>query len=148
MSTTPHEDSWLHDLVHYPVGHLIGILRDGQLAEQAARSLHEAGYTDVVIFDGPPALESIRSRERAANPLTRAWGRLSIYLESESDARQAALDALGQGHAIVMVYAYGRARRASGRYSAGTRSAHAHLLRPLDYHGARSLRGTSFDQDV
>jgi hypothetical protein len=110
MSTTPHEDSRLHDWVHYPVGHLIGILRDGQQAEQAARSLHDAGYTDVVIFDGPPALESIRSREHAANPVTRAWGRLCIYLESESDARQAALDALGQGHAIVMVYAYGRAQ--------------------------------------
>jgi hypothetical protein len=110
MPTTPHEDSRLHDLVHYPVGHLIGVLRDVQLAEQAARRLRDAGYTDVVIFDGPAALESIRSREHAVNPVTRAWGRLSIYLESETDARQATLDALGKGHAVVMVYASGRAQ--------------------------------------
>jgi UDP-N-acetylmuramyl pentapeptide synthase len=110
MPTTPHEDSRLHDLVHYPVGYLMGILRDVRLAEQAAQRLRDAGYTDVVIFNGPVALESIRRREHAANPVTRAWGRLSIYLESESDARQATLDALRQGHAVVMVYASGGAQ--------------------------------------
>jgi hypothetical protein len=94
-------------LVHYPVGHLIGILRDGQLAQQAARRLQDAGYMDVVIFDGPMALEVIRSREHAASPLTRAWERLSTYLASESDARKNALDALGRGHAIIMVHASG-----------------------------------------
>ncbi len=82
----------------------------GRLALPRESRLHDAGYTDVVVFDGPPALEAIRSKERAANPVTRAWERLSTYLASENDARQAALDALGQGHAIVMVNASSRAQ--------------------------------------
>ncbi|HEX6738824.1 MAG TPA: hypothetical protein VF310_11150 [Vicinamibacteria bacterium] len=111
MPTPQHDDSRLHDGMHYPVGHLIGIVRDGQEAEQAARSLCDAGSTDVVVLDGRPALKALRSRERAAQPLARAWARLSTYLSDEADARQAALDALDQGHAIVMVYASGREQR-------------------------------------
>jgi hypothetical protein len=108
MPTTPYEytdHSQLHDGMHYPVDHLVGVLRDGKEAEQAVRSLHEAGYVDIVVLNGRPALENIHARERAANPLARAWERLTIYLSDDSDARQAALDALDHGHAIVMVYA-------------------------------------------
>jgi hypothetical protein len=105
MWTTSHDDSRLHDGMHHPVGHLVGVLRDGQEAEQAARSLHDAGFTDVVILDGHPALETLHARERAANSLAYAWERLSTYLSGDADSRQAALDALDHGHAIVMVYA-------------------------------------------
>ena len=126
MSTAPHDDSWLHDGIHYPVGHLVGVLRDGQEAEQVALSLHEAEFTDVVVLDGHPALETLHARERAANPLTRAWERLSIYLSDDTDARQAALDALDHGHAIVMVYA-----------SAGAQEDQAESI--LRAHGARAL---------
>lgn len=109
MTTTTH-DGRLHDLIHYPAGHLLGILRDGQIAEQAARNLYEAGYTDVVVLDGRPALDAIETKERAATALARAWGRLSIYLSDDADAHQDALGALGQGHAIVLVYASGGAQ--------------------------------------
>jgi hypothetical protein len=111
MSTTRYDDSQLHDWMHYPVDHLIGVLRDGQEAGLAARSLHDAGYTDVVVLDGPPALAALHAQERTANPLTRAWAQLSAYLSDDADARQAAQAALDQGHAIVMVYASGRAQQ-------------------------------------
>jgi hypothetical protein len=130
MRTPPYDDSQLHDGMHYPVGHLIGIVRDGQEAEKAARNLHDAGFTDVVVLDGRPALETIRSRERAAHPLARAWAQLSAYLSDEADARQAALDALDQGHAIVMVYASGVAQQDQAE---GILRAHA--ARGLAYFG-------------
>ena len=123
---TINDDSRLHDLMHYPVGHLAGILRDGKEAEQAARSLHDAGYTDVVIFDGQTGLQTVEANERTANPLARAWARLSAYLD-DPDGRQEVLDALGQGHAIVLVRASGEAQEDEAE-------------RILRAHGARALR--------
>lgn len=105
MPTTRHDDSRLHDGMHYPVGHLIGVLRNADEAEQAAQSLYDAGYSDIEVLEGPAAREVIESSERAAHPLARAWARLSTYLSDDADTRQAALDALDQGHAIVMVRA-------------------------------------------
>ena len=127
MPTTTKHDSRLHDLMHYPVGHVMGILRDGHAAEQAAWSLHADGYTDVVVLDGRPALDAIETKERSANALARAWERLSVYLSDDADARQAALGALGQGHAIVLVHASGEAQEDQAES----------ILRA---HGARALR--------
>ena len=111
MSAPRHDDSRLHDGMHYPVGHLIGIFPTADEAEQAAQSLYDAGYTDVEILEGPAAEEILESTERAASPLARAWKRLSLYLSDEDDALRAAADALRQGHAIVMVYASSTAQQ-------------------------------------
>lgn len=110
MATPHHDDSRLHDGMHYPVGHLIGVLPNGDEAEQAAQSLYAAGYTDIEVLEGSGAQEILDSTERAASPLARAWNRLSIYLSDEDDTRWAASDALSRGHAIVMVYASGKAQ--------------------------------------
>jgi hypothetical protein len=113
MPTTPpaqHDDSRLHDGMHYPLDHLLGVLPDAQEAEQTVQNLYAAGFTDVEILEGRLALENLESEERAAHPLKYAWERLSIYLSDGDDDRQAALDALGQGHAIVMVHASGGAQ--------------------------------------
>ena len=110
MPTTRHDDSRLHDGMHYPLDHLLGILPDAQAAEQTAQSLYAAGFTDVEVLEGRLALADLEATERAAHPLEYAWDRLSRYLSDEDDDRQAAFDALGQGHAIVMVYASGGAQ--------------------------------------
>lgn len=123
MSATQHH-SQIHDLMHYPVGHLVGTLRDGREAEQAAQSLYEAGYTDVVVLDGRPALDRIETKERVANALGRAWMRLSAYLD-DADARQEALGALAQGHAIVLVYASGGAQEDQAESILRAHGAHA-----------------------
>jgi hypothetical protein len=109
MSTVRH-DSRIHYVTHCPVGHLVGILKDAQEAEQAARSLCAAGYTDVEVLAGQPALETVAAMERSTNPLARAWERLSAYLSDDTDARQDVLEALRQGHAFVLVYAPGKAQ--------------------------------------
>jgi hypothetical protein len=108
------------------VGHLIGILRDEREAVQAAQSLHAAGYPDVVVLAGQAALQAVETRERRANPLARAWTRLSAYLD-DPDGRRDVLEALGQGHAIVLVQAsVGAQKNQAGR-----------ILRA---HGAHALR--------
>ena len=110
MSTPRHDDRKLHDGMHYPVGHLIGVLPTGDEAEQAAQSLYAAGFTDIEVLEGSGAHGFLESTERAASPLARAWKRLSVYLSDESDVLRAASDALDQGHAIVWVYASGKAQ--------------------------------------
>jgi hypothetical protein len=110
MSTTS-RDEHAHDWTHYPVDHLAAVLRDGREAERAALALRDAGFADVVVFAGPQALRAIEATERRANPLTRAWERLSIQLSDEADARRGALEALREGHAIVLVYVADGTRR-------------------------------------
>jgi hypothetical protein len=127
MATPRHDDSRLHDGLHYPVGHLIGVLRDGEAAEQAAQSLYDAGYSDIEILEGSAARQALESAEQTAPRWERAWERLSVYLSDETDARQAALNALSQGHAIVMVYAPGGAQEDQAQGI-------------LQAHGARALR--------
>ena len=102
---TMRRDERLHDGVHYPVSHLAAALRDIGEAEQAALALHDAGFTDVVVFDGLEGLRVIEANEHKANPLMRVWERLSIRLSDDADARQELLESLRQGHAWVMVYA-------------------------------------------
>lgn len=104
MPTTRHDERSF-DGVHYPVGHVIAILSDGREAGQAARAFRDAGFADVVVFDGPQALQAIESKEHKASPLARAWDRLALRLSDDTDARQEALEALRQGHAWVAVYA-------------------------------------------
>lgn len=130
MPTTPparHDDSRLHDGMHYPLDHLLGVLPDAQEAEQTVQSLYAAGFTDVEILEGRLALEDLKSEERATHPLKYAWERLSIYLSDEDDDWQAMQDALGQGHAIVMVHASG-----------GAQEEQAEGI--LQAHGAQTLR--------
>ena len=100
---TTRRDEQLHDLVHYPVDHLVAILRDGQEAEQAAQALRDAGFDDVEVMAGPQAVAAIAASERKANPLARVWEWLSIQGSDEADARQAAIEALREGHALVIV---------------------------------------------
>src|SRR5258708_11422974 len=99
---TTRRDEQLHDLVHYPVDHLVAILRDGQEAEQAAQALRDAGFDDVEVIAGSQAIATIAANERKANPLARIWERLSIQGSDEADARPEALEALRGGHALVM----------------------------------------------
>jgi hypothetical protein len=127
METSQHGDIRLHDGLHYPVGHLIGVLRNGDEADKAAQSLFAAGYTDIEVLEGPGAREVIESTEAGMHPATRAWERVLLYLSDDADARNAALDALIQGHAIIMVYA------SSGSHE----NQAAGILRA---HGARRLR--------
>jgi hypothetical protein len=123
MTAPRHDDSRLHDSLHYPLGHLVGILPTADEAEQAAENLYDAGFTDIEILEGPGAIEST---EHAASPLARAWKRLSVYLSDEADAMRAAADALRHGHAIVMVYASGKAEQ--GQAESILRSHGAHGL--------------------
>lgn len=134
MSAPRQDDSRLHDGMHYPVGHLIGIFHTADEAEQAAQSLYDSGYTDIEILEGPAAEEILESTERAASPLARAWKRLSIYLSDEDDALRAAADALRQGQAIVMVYASGQAQQDQAESILRT-----HGARGLTYFGRWSI---------
>jgi hypothetical protein len=109
--TSTERDARLHDGVHYPTGHLVGILRDARQAEQAAEVLRAAGLEDVVVFDGRQALQVIEDEEHKENPLRRWWERLSQELAGETDARRQDLEALRQGHAIVLVGAPQPAQR-------------------------------------
>ena len=111
MSAPRHDNSRFHDGMHYPVGHLIGVFPTADAAEQAVQSLYDAGYTDIEILEGSAAQGILESTERAASSLARAWKRLSVYLSDEDDALRAAADALRHGHAIVMVYASGKAQQ-------------------------------------
>jgi hypothetical protein len=111
MSTPIHDEGVFHDGLHYPVGHLVGVLPTAGEAEQAVQSLYDEGYTDIELLEGPVAEDILESSERAANPLARAWKRLSLYLSDEDDAVRAAADALRHGHAIVMVYASSKAQQ-------------------------------------
>jgi hypothetical protein len=111
MSIQHHDDSRLHDGLHYPIDHLIGVLPTADEAEQAIQSLYNAGYTDVEVLEGLASEEILESSERATNPLTRAWRRLSLYLSDEDDAARAAANALHHGHAIVMVHASSKAQQ-------------------------------------
>jgi hypothetical protein len=104
MPTMRHDEQ-RHDAIHYPTDHLAAVLRDGREAERAVQDLRDAGFDDVEVFDGPHALQAITAKEQKANPLARAWERLSIQGSDEADARQEALEALREGHAMVMVYA-------------------------------------------
>src|SRR5260370_40691641 len=97
---TTRRDEQLHDLVHYPVDHLVAILRDGQEAEQAAQALRDAGFDDVEVMAGPQAGPAIAASRRKANPLARVWAQLSIQGWDEADARQDALEALLEGHEL------------------------------------------------
>lgn len=124
---TTRRDEQLHDLVHYPVDHLVAILRDGPEAEQAARDLRAAGFDDVEVLAGPQAVETIAANERKANPLARVWERLAIQGSDEADARQEALEALREGHALVIVST-----------TAGARMDQAEGI--LKVHQARALR--------
>ena len=126
MPTTRHDEQ-RHDLVHYPVDHLVAILRDGQEAEQAAQALRAASFDDVEILAGPQAVETITANERKANPLARVLERLSIQGSDESDARQEALESLREGHALVIV-----------SVAAGARMDQAEGI--LKAHQARALR--------
>ncbi len=130
MSAPRHDDSRLHDGMHYPVGHLIGVFPTADEAEQAAQSLYDAGYTDIEILEGPAAQEILESTERAASPLARAWKRLSLYLSNEDDALRAAADALRHGHAIVWVYASDKAQQDQAESIL-----RAHGVRGLTYFG-------------
>jgi hypothetical protein len=134
MSTPRHDDSRLHDGMHYPVDHLIAVLPTADEAEQAAQSLYDVGYTDIEILEGPAAQEILESTERAASPLARAWKRLSLYLSDDDGAFRAAADALRHGHAIIMVYASGKAHQdqAEGILR-------AHRARGLTYFGRWSI---------
>jgi hypothetical protein len=125
MPTIRHEDSRLHEGMRYPLGFLAGVLPDGQEAEQTAQSLYAAGFIDVVVLDGPPALEALESTERAPNPPACAWERPSLYLSDEDDVRQAALDAWGQGRAIVLVWASGGAQEEQAEGILRAHGAHA-----------------------
>ena len=111
MSVPIHGDSQFHDGLRYPVGHLIGVLPTADEAEQAVQSLYDEGYTEIELLEGPVGEEILESTEHAANPLARAWRRLSLYLSDEGDAVRAAADALRHGHAIVMVYASNKAQQ-------------------------------------
>jgi hypothetical protein len=130
MSTPSHDDSRLRHGIHYSVNHLVGVLRDGQEAAKVAQTLHEAGFTDVTVLDGRLGLETLQIRESAAGPLARAWERLSVYLAGETDDREAALAALDQGHAIVMVYA-----RPGAQEDEAERILQAHSAHGLIYFG-------------
>jgi tRNA A58 N-methylase Trm61 len=134
MSTPRHDASRLHDGMHYPVGHLIGVFPTADEAEQAAQSLYDAGYTDIEILEGPASQEILDSTERAASPLARAWKRLSVYLSDEDDALRAAADALRHGHAIVMVYASDKAQQDQAESIL-----RAHSARGLTYFGRWSI---------
>jgi hypothetical protein len=134
MSAPRHEDSRLHDGMHYPVGHLIGVFPTADEAEQAAQGLYDAGYTDIEILEGPAAEDILESTERAASPLARAWRRLSLYLSDEDDARRAAADALRHGHAIIMVYASSKAQQDQAESIL-----RAHGSRGLTYFGRWSI---------
>jgi hypothetical protein len=138
MSTPSHDDSRLHDGIHYPVDHLVGVVRDGQEAATVTQSLHEAGFTDVVVLDGRLGLETLQMRESAPRPLARAWERLSVYLEGETDDREAALAALDHGHAIVMVYA-----PAGAQEDEAERILQAHGARGLTYFGRWTITHVS-----
>ncbi len=127
MTKSQNHDRRLHFGNHCPVDHLIAVLRTGDEAEQAVQNLYDAGYTDIDVLEGWAGRVVIESEERAANPLTRAWERLTTYLSDDTDARQGALDALSQEHAIVMVFAPGGAQAAQAE-------------RILLAHGAHSLR--------
>lgn len=127
MSTTWHDER-LFDGAHCPVGHVIAILSDGRQAGQAAWFLREAGFAEVVIFDGPLALQALRAmegNEHKASPLARAWERLALRLSDDTGARREALEALRQGHACVAVHVSGGAQadqvegilRAHGAYA-------------------------------
>ena len=129
MSAPRHNDSRLHDGMHYPVGHLIGVLPTADEADQAAQSLYDAGYTDIEVLEGPAAQEILESTERAASPLARTWKRLSLYLSDEDSAFWAA-DALRHGHAIIMVYASGKAQQDQAESIL-----RAHRTRGLTYFG-------------
>jgi hypothetical protein len=134
MAESRHDEGRFHDGLHYPVGHLIGVLHTGDEAEQAAQCLYAAGYSDIEVLEGPGARAVIESEERAASPLRRAWERLSIYLSDDTDARQEGLDALSQGHAIVLVAAYGDAQEKQAHEILQAYGAHA-----LRYFGRWSI---------
>ena len=127
---TARRDEQLHDLVHYPVDHLVAILRDGQEAEQAAQALRDAGFDDVEVMAGPQAVATLAANERKANPLARVWERLSIQGSDEADARQEALEALREGHALVMVSA-----TAGARMDQAQSILKAHQARALQFFG-------------
>jgi predicted O-methyltransferase YrrM len=102
--TTERREERLHDGVHYPTGHLIAVLEDARGAEQAARALRDAGFDDVVVFNGQEGLRAIENNEDKENPLRRAWEQLSIQMSDETDWRRVHLEALREGHALVMVH--------------------------------------------
>jgi hypothetical protein len=134
MSAPHHDDSRLHDGMHYPVGHLIGVLPAAGEAEQAVQSLYDAGYTDIELLEGPAAVEILEPSEHAANTLIRAWRRLSLYLSDEDDAVRAAADAVRHGLALVMVYASSEAQQDQAESIL-----RAHGARRLTYFGRWSI---------
>jgi hypothetical protein len=104
MTTIGH-DELLHDGTHYPTSHLLAILSDTQTAEQVAKALHDAGFADVVLFNGPQALQTIEATEHKESPLRRSWERLSREISDETDSAREYLGALRQGRSVVQVYA-------------------------------------------
>lgn len=126
MPTIRHDDHF-HEVRHYPAGHLAAVLRDEQEAEQTAQALHDAGFADVLVVEGPRALQAIEATEHSANPLTRVWEWLSRQLSEEVDTRQEAQEALRRGHALVLISVADRARLDQAE---GILTAHqAHALR-------------------
>jgi len=104
MTTMSHDEE-IHRGVRYPINHLLAILPDAHAAEQAAQALRAAGFSDVVVFPGQQALQAIEATELKESPLRRSWERLAVDMEDEADSRRMYLDALREGHALVMVYA-------------------------------------------
>ena len=123
--TTMRRDERLHDGVHYPTDHLVAVLGDAQRAEQAAQALRDAGFEDVVLFNGQPALQAIEATEHKESPLRRSWERLSQELSDETDDLQERARALRQGHAVVMVYAHLRAQQDQAEGVLKAHQAHA-----------------------
>lgn len=125
--TTMRHDEQFHDGVHYSTNHLIAILQDAHEAEQAAQALRDAGFADVVVFPGQQALQAIEANEQKESPLWRSWERLTQEMEDEADARQRYLEALREGHALVLVYA---PQQAQEEQAEGILKAHqAHALK-------------------
>ncbi len=125
--TMVRHDEQFHDGVHYPTNRLIAILQDAHEAEQAAQALRDAGFADVVVFPGQQALQAIEVNEQKESPLRRSWERLALELEDEAGARQMYLEALRQGHALVLVYA---SQQAQVDQAEGILKAHrAHALK-------------------
>ncbi|MGH2517010.1 MAG: hypothetical protein ACRDHP_15275 [Ktedonobacterales bacterium] len=98
----PAQERAAEEAARYPTDHVLAVVNEHHEAEQAVQALRENGFTHVELLSGVDALQKIHTKRQDQGPLDKLWEGARKALTDEGPNEQAFLDALRQGHSVVM----------------------------------------------
>lgn len=98
----PVQEHAAEEAARYPTNHIIAIINDRQEAEQAVQALRTDGFTHVELLSGADSLHKVHEKKNEQNPLDKLWESARKALTETEASEQAYLDAMRQGHSVVM----------------------------------------------